>query len=256
MLETLLKKFNGYQKTCPISNLEEKCVTFIRDYRYIHYLIDAHEDVWVLAPKNMQNVLVNIPKNIKIYLVDDPDYVFTIYHNEIYKSDSYSNPIIGRNCKIHDTVIMDVEGLKVVTAPDGNKIQFRHTGNVIIEDNVEIGPYTVIHRGAMLSTIIKRGVKIGAKNNIAHNNIIGENTVVAAGVVTNGSVNIGKECWISSGALLRNGISICDNVLIGLGSVVIEDITNPGVYVGNPARFLRTYNRDEFVRATGAMRSK
>ena len=157
--------------------------------------------------------------------MDDPDYAFTIYHNHIYKSQATPDNITGNNCIIHPTVIMDVEGIKVVNAPDGSKIQFTHTGVVVVEDDVAIGPYTVVHRGTLDATIIRKGVKIGAKNNIGHNNIIGENTVFAAGVITNGSVTIGKNCWVGSGAIIRNGISICDGVVIGMGSVVVKNIT-------------------------------
>lgn len=238
MLEHLLKKFENYKKTCPIANIEEKSVTFMRDWCYSKYLIGIDKDIWVIVPKII-DMCIEFSNNIKFYYVDDPDYIFTLYHNEIYKNNPVLEPIIGKNCKIHPTVIMDVEGLKVANSPSGKKIQLRHIGNVIIEDNVEIGPYTVIHRGTFESTIIKSGVRIGAKNNIAHNNMIGENTVFAAGVITNGSVKIGKNCWIGSGALIRNGISICDDVVIGLGAVVIKDVTKPGIYVGNPAKWLK-----------------
>ena len=236
MLEYLLKRFKGYEKTCSITNVINKSVTFIRNDEYAHFLDNICQDIWIIVPKGFQR---SVFPTVNMLIVDDPDYVFTIYHNEIHKHDRIPDPIIGSNCKIHPTVVMNVEGFKVANAPDGSKVQFIHTGNIIIDDNVEIGPYTVVHRGTMDPTIIKKGVKIGAKNNIAHNNIIGENTVFAAGVITNGSVTIGKNCWISSGALIRNGVSICDNTVIGLGAVVVKDIAMPGIYVGNPAYFLK-----------------
>ena len=90
-----------------------------------------------------------------------------------------------------------------------------------------------------LPTIIKNGVKIGAKNNIAHNNIIGENTVFAVGAITNGSVTIGKNCWISSGAIIKNYVNICDDVVIGMGAVVSKDINKSGIYTGMPARYVK-----------------
>ena len=168
--------------------------------------------------------------------------MFTIYHNEIHKDHVPPEVQIGKNCKIHETVVMNVEGFKVANAHDGSKIQFKHTGNIIIGDNVEIGPYCVVHRGTMGSTIIKDGVKIGANNNIAHNNVIGENTVFAVGAITNGSVTIGKNCWVSSGALIKNGINICDNVVVGMGAVVTKDINKSGIYVGMPAKYIKPIN--------------
>jgi len=236
MLEYLLKKFNSYNETCSIMNAKSGCVTYIRNSGYSHYLKGVVEDICVVVPLDFK---YEVHPNVKIYKSQNPEYEFTLYHNYIYRNTPAPRPTIGKNCKIHYTVVMDVGGIKIINAADGSKIQFTHTGNLIIEDDVEIGAYSVIHRGTMDSTVIKRGVKIGAKTNIAHNNIIGENTVFAAGAITNGSVTIGKNCWISSGALIRNSVSICDNVVVGLGAVVIKNITEPGIYVGAPARYLK-----------------
>ncbi len=236
MLEHLLEKL-GRRETCPVTNIRDGCVTFIRGDGYIRYLVDTDKDVWVITSKD--TLLPMVPDNVKFYFVDDPDYAFVIYHNEVYKNMPAPRQKVGKNCKIHPSVIMDVPGLKVVYAPDGSRVQIKHIGNVVVGDNVEIGPYTVVHRATLESTIIGNGVKIGAKNNIAHNNIIGDNTVFAAGAITNGSVTIGKDCWIGSGAMIKNGISICDNVVVGMGAVVVKDIVMPGIYAGNPARYLK-----------------
>lgn len=236
MLESLQKKLNNYSKTCSITSIEDGCVTFVRDSRYAHYLKGTTKDIWVVAPLDFNDV---VHPNVKIYKSPNPEYEFTMYHNYLCKDLPIPEPVIGKNCKIHESVIMNVEGLKVVNAEDGSKVQFTHTGNIIIEDNVEIGAHCIIHRGTMDSTIIKNGVKIGVNNNIGHNNIIGESTVLAAGAIINGSVTIGKNCWISSGALIRNYISVCDNVVIGMGAVVVKSITEPGIYAGIPAKYIK-----------------
>lgn len=236
MLEYLLEKLNNYRETCSILNPRSGCVTFLRDVKYGHYLEGVRKNILVVAPLDFTS---KVHSNVEIYKTKNPEYEFTLLHNHLYKDAPTKEVVVGKNCKIHDTAVLNVEGLKVVNGPDGSKTQFTHTGNLIIEDDVEIGPLCVVHRGTMDSTIIKKGVKIGAQNNIAHNNIIGENTVFAVGSITNGSVTIGRNCWISSGSLIRNGISICDNVVVGLGAVVVKDIDRPGIYVGNPARYLK-----------------
>ena len=109
--------------------------------------------------------------------------------------------------------------------------------DIIVNSCATEGNNTVIK--GVYYDVIKNGVKIGAKNNIAHNNVIGENTVFAVGAITNGSVTIGNNCWISSGALIKNGVQICDDVVVGLGAVVVKDIIEPGIYVGSPARYLK-----------------
>ena len=237
MLETPLKKLKVFKSTCSIDNLKNNSVTFIRNEKYLNLLKNITDNICVVAPKNVD--VSGIPSNVEFLFVDDPDYVFTVYHNEINKDHVIPDVQIGKNCMIHETVVMNVEGFKVANVPDGSKIQFKHTGNIIIRDNVEIGPYCVVHRGTMGSTIIKDGVKIGAMNNIAHNNVIGEDTVFAVGSITNGSVTIGKNCWISSGSCIKNGINICDNVVIGMGAVVTKNITKSGIYAGVPAKYIK-----------------
>jgi len=237
MLETLLNCFGGYKKTCSIKNIKTKCVTFARSPEYLHYLNKVQKDVWAIVPN------VSIPssscKGIKYYQTDYPEYEFTLFHNHINKKNKFKIASIGFNCKLHETVLVGVEGLKVVNAPDGSKVPFTHTGRAIIEDNVDIGPYSVIHRGTMENTIIREGCRFGAYTNIGHNCDIGRRTVMAAGVILNGGVKVGNNCWFASGVLVRHYVNICDNVVIGLGSVVVKDITEPGIYVGNPAKYLK-----------------
>lgn len=240
MPEIQLGLFENYKQTCSVTNIQDGCVTFIRNSQYLKYLSGIKKDAWVITPKDISTP-ISSTKGLKYYPIDYPEYIFTLFHNYIYINVENIIPVVlyGNNCKIHETVVLGVEGLKVVNAPDGSRIQFRHTGNIIIESDVEIGPYSVIHRGTMESTIIRKGCKFGAFTNIGHNCEIGENTIMAANVVLNGGVNVGKNCWFASGSLVRHHINICDDVVIGLGSVVLKDITKSGIYVGSPAKFLK-----------------
>ena len=74
---------------------------------------------------------------------------------------------------------------------------------------------------------------------IAHNVEIGENTQVIALSMIAGSVKIGKDCWISPSSCIRNQLTIGDNVLIGMGAVVVSDVESNSIMVGNPAKLLR-----------------
>ena len=238
MLETLLDLFENYKNTCSITNPRAKHITFARDESYLKYVSSVKKDMWVIVPWEMSTPSSS-SGGVKYYPLRDSEYWFTMFHNHINKFKEYQIASIGMNCKLNETVLLGVEGLKVVNAPDGSKVQFVHTGMVEIEGDVEIGPYSVVHRGTMDNTIIRKGCRFGAYTNIGHNCDIGENTVMAAGVILNGGVKVGKNCWFASGSLIRHYVSICDNVVIGLGSVVVKDITKPGVYVGNPARYLK-----------------
>lgn len=242
MLESQLKKLNN-RCTCSITHPQEGAVAFVRSEKHLFVILGTEaygKNIMVLAPENLENKH-EVPDNIKIIYVENPEYVFTLHHNLVNKNTLIPEPTIGANCKIHETVVLNIEGLKVVNAPDKSKIQFRHTGNIIIGDNVEMGPYCVIHRGTMDSTVIGNGVKMAAMNNIGHNNIIGNDTIFGAGVITNGSVTIGKSCWISSGVMIKNGVGICNNVVLGMGTAVVKDINLSGIYVGSPAKKIKNY---------------
>lgn len=95
----------------------------------------------------------------------------------------------------------------------------------VILNNVFIGP------GALLDV----NVLIGTGAIVEHDVLIGQHTVILTGAIVNGNCNIGCRCMIGSGAVLIHGIKICDDVTIGAGAVVIEDIVEPGTYVGCPA---------------------
>jgi UDP-3-O-[3-hydroxymyristoyl] glucosamine N-acyltransferase LpxD len=235
MLETLLEKFAGYNDTCSILDLRDLCVTFIKDKKYFRHIEAAKKDIWLIAPYG--TIVDNYP--FRVHITKHPEYEFVLYHNEIHKNHVSLMPEIGVNCNIHPSALMGVDGLRLVTAPDGTRIHFKHTGYILIGDNVDIGPYTVIHRGTMLATKVGSGTKIGSMVNIGHNCNIGMDNTIAVGVIFNGGVKTGKNCTFWSGSVIKNYITICDDVIIGQGSVVTKDIIKPGVYVGNPAKFLK-----------------
>jgi len=243
MLEILRRKFGTYKETCSITDIRDKCVTFIRDEKYISYLRDVKDDILVITYPRFERRIREYQSNscptVNAHYTDWPEYEFTIYHNSLYERKPQSKPVIGNGGYIHKSVILDVDGMKAVNTPDGSRIHFIHTGHVMIGDNVDIGAYTVIHRGTMGITSIGYGCQFGSFNNIGHNCRVGSNNVFAAGVILNGGVYTGTNCWFGSGAIVKHYITITDNVVIGHGAVVTKDIKESGIYVGNPARFLK-----------------
>ena len=229
--------------TCPINSIEDKCVTFIRDKKYIPLLRSVQEDIWVIAHTSMEDEIRKYQEaycpTVNAYYTDYPEYEFTLYHNNIFKDKRSTTPVIGNGCHIHPTVIMDVDGMKAVNSPTGEKIHFIHSGHVMIGERCSIGPYTVIHRGTMGLTSVGTGCLLGALNNIGHNCRVGSHNVFAAGVILNGGVTTGSRCWFGSGSIVKHYTTITDDVVLGHGAVVTKDINESGIYVGNPARFLK-----------------
>lgn len=114
-----------------------------------------------------------------------------------------------------------------------------HIGNVIIEDDVEIGNNTTIDRAVLGSTRIKKNVKIDNLVHIAHGVEIDENSLIIANAMIAGSVKIGKNSWIAPSASILNKKIIGDNVVVGMGAVVIKNVASEDVVAGNPAKSLK-----------------
>lgn len=151
-----------------------------------------------------------------------------------------ANSIIGDNCIIKSHVSIGTEGLGLELDKSEDKlIKFPQIGNVILEENIEIGPNSTVRRGALDSTIIKSHTKIGSLVNIGHNCKIGKNSILTCNIVTGGSSSIGDYCFIGVNSVIKNGIEIGSNSVIGMGSVVTNEIKSNTVAYGNPAKEIR-----------------
>ena len=105
----------------------------------------------------------------------------------------------------------------------------------------KVGKGTVIlhHVTVNAAACIGDNCIINTSSNIEHACIIGEQTHISTGAMINGDCRIGSQCFIGSGAIIGHGVNICDHVIIGCGTVVIHNITQPGTYVGNPAKRIK-----------------
>jgi UDP-3-O-[3-hydroxymyristoyl] glucosamine N-acyltransferase len=147
----------------------------------------------------------------------------------------YSETQIGNNCTIHAGVILGSDGFGFAPNSDGEYNKVPQTGNVIIEDYVEIGAATTIDRATLGSTIIRKGVKLDNQIQIAHNVEIGENTVIAAQCGIAGSSKIGKNCMLGGQVGVSGHITIGDNVKVGAQSGITKSIKENQVINGTPA---------------------
>lgn len=146
---------------------------------------------------------------------------------------------IGDNVTIYPGAVIGSEGFGFAhtnRGADGELIRFPHYGNVIIEDDVEIGANAVIDRGTLGSTIIRKGVKIDNLVHVAHNADIGEHTALVAHSMIAGSVTIGAGSWIAPHVAIRDRQTIGKNVLAGLGAVIVTDVDDDQTVVGLPAK--------------------
>ena len=121
-----------------------------------------------------------------------------------------------------------------------NVVTLIHPSASIAYD-VEIGAGTVVMAGAVInpSSRIGKGCIINTTASVDHDNVIGDYCHVSVGAHTAGTVTMGDNCWLGIGAVVSNNINVCADAFIGAGGVVVKDITNPGKYVGVPARLIK-----------------
>ena len=139
-----------------------------------------------------------------------------------------SDSQIGKNCEVHPGAVIGSDGFGFAPQPDGTYKTIPQLGNVILEDNVSVGANATIDFATMGSTLIRKGAKIDNQVHIAHNVIIGENTVIAAQTGISGSTEIGKNCVIAGKAGIVGHIKIADNTTIGANTGISKTIKTPG----------------------------
>jgi len=158
----------------------------------------------------------------------------------------YAGCRIGQRCIIHSGAVVGSDGFGFAKEGDAYK-KISQLGNVVIEDDVEIGANTTIDRAAIESTFIRRGVKLDNLIQIAHNVEIGENTGIAAQTGISGSTKVGKNCMIAGQVGLGGHITIGDNTNIGAQSGIISNIESGKNLMGSPAIDVKNFFRSSII---------
>ena len=150
--------------------------------------------------------------------------------------------VIGDRVILHAGCIIGDDGFGNAPQPDGTWRKIEHLGNVVIGNDVEVGSNTTIDRAPMESTVIADGVRIDNLCQIAHNVVVGKNTVMAAQTGIAGSTQIGESCIIAGQVGIVGHIKIADHTTLGAKSGLTSNIRKPGETLwGIPAIPHRTY---------------
>lgn len=145
----------------------------------------------------------------------------------------YHDCQIGNHVTLHSGVVIGADGFGFAPTHEGyNKIP--QIGNVIIEDNVEIGANTCVDRATMGSTIVHKGVKLDNLIQIAHNDEIGANTVMAAQAGVAGSAKVGEWCVIAGQVGITGHLTVGNHVILGPQSGIISSIKDGSRLIGSP----------------------
>ncbi|MDR0686053.1 MAG: UDP-3-O-(3-hydroxymyristoyl)glucosamine N-acyltransferase [Dysgonamonadaceae bacterium] len=158
----------------------------------------------------------------------------------------YAGCRIGNRCIIHAGAVVGADGFGFARE-NGIFKKVPQLGNVVIEDDVEIGANTTVDRAVMDSTVIRRGVKLDNLIQVAHNAEIGENTGIAAQTGISGSTKIGRNCLIGGQVGLSGHIKIGDNVNIGAQAGIISDVEEGKTILGSPAMDAKDFFRSSLI---------
>lgn len=182
-----------------------------------------------------ENVVIG--KNVKIYPNSYIGDNVKIGDNVIIYSgvNIYEECILGNNVILHSGVVVGADGFGFAPV-DGEYQKIPQIGNVIIEDNVELGANTCVDRATMGSTIIKKGVKLDNLVQIAHNVVVGKNTVAASQVGVAGSTKIGESCMFGGQVGIAGHITVADKTVVTSQSGIAGSVKKEGqMLMGSPA---------------------
>jgi UDP-3-O-[3-hydroxymyristoyl] glucosamine N-acyltransferase len=209
----------------------------IQEFSYVSKTADISEHVFVGAFSYIGDN-VKLGKNVKIY-----PHCF-LGNNVVIEENSILHPgvkiyhdcVVGKNVIIHAGTVLGGDGFGFAPQPDGTYKKVPQIGNVVIEDEVEIGSNSCIDRATLGSTIIHKGAKLDNLIQIAHNVEVGTHTVIAAQTGVSGSTKIGNNVMIGGQVGIVGHISITDGTRINAQSGVSKSIKNPNaVLTGSPA---------------------
>ena len=147
----------------------------------------------------------------------------------------YEGCRIGARCIIHAGAVIGADGFGFMPKPDGSFDKIPQLGNVVIEDDVEIGANTCIDRAKTDSTIIRRGVKLDNLIQVGHNVEIGENTVSSAQMGIAGTSKIGRNCFLAGQVGIADHVTVGDRVKIGSKTGLDKDVPDGEIRFGYPA---------------------
>ena len=244
---TLIKVEDPYATLAMLLEMVSKLMnpqpTGVEQPSYISSNVTIPEDVYIGAFAYIGSG-VSIGKGVKIYPQAYIGNNVTIEDGSIIYSGVkiYHGCSIGKNCIIHAGAVIGADGFGFAPTENGyNKIP--QIGNVIIEDNVEIGANTTIDRATMGCTRIKTGVKLDNLIQIAHNVEVGEHSVMAAQAGIAGSAKLGQWCMIGGQVGVAGHITVGDKVNIGAQSGIHSSVKSGSRLMGYPATDAKDFMR-------------
>lgn len=243
----LIKVDDAYQALSKLLTLYQESLpqkTGIENPNYVDQKVVIPEDAYIGAFAYIGKG-VSLGKGVKLYphsYIGDNVSVgegTTIFAG----AKIYNDCVVGANCIIHSNVVIGSDGFGFAPNSQGQFDKIPQIGNVVIEDDVEIGSGSTIDRATMGSTVIKRGSKLDNQLQIAHNVVIGEDSVIAAQTGIAGSTKIGHHAMIGGQVGIVGHLNIGNYVKIQAQSGISKSLKDKEVVQGTPAISYGAYNK-------------
>ncbi len=226
MIDQMRPKKGGTDKECHISgSADVSAAAYIGAFAYIGEHVSVGENTRIY-PQAYLGDNVKVGKNCIIY----PGVKI------------YRDCVIGNNVIIHAGAVIGADGFGFAPQ-NGSYMKIAQIGNVVIEDNVEIGANTTVDRATMGSTRVKHGTKLDNLIQVAHNVEVGANTVIAAQAGIAGSAKVGDNCMIGGQVGIAGHISIGNRVNIGAQSGIPNHVAENSNILGTPAIPIKDFAR-------------
>lgn len=235
----IIGSFDTYITTpSQIENSKKESVSFCSKTTNVAYQMIKESGAGIILCSNKLDFSGKDFGDKALILVGNPRLSFIRIMQKYFVKKQEYNEIckIGKNVIIHPNVLLGGDGFGYERDEHDELIKFPSIGGIIIEDDVEIFPFTNIDRGTLDNTIIGKGTKIDHYCHIGHNVRIGKRCVITAGVIIAGSVTVGDDVFIGINSSIRDGIKIGKHAMVGMGSVVTKDVGDNWTVYGVPAK--------------------
>lgn len=209
-------------------------------------ILADHEDKYTISQLSSIDHTAQIGKNVSVGHYSCIGKNVQIGDNTVIETHVtiYNETIIGQNCVIKSGAVIGGRGFGY-SKIRGRYIAIPHYGRTIIGDNVDVGSNTCIDCGTIDDTVISEGVKIDNLCHIAHNVIIGKNSMIIANSMIAGSVQIGDNAYVAPSSSIINKAKIGNNALCGIGTVVLHNVGDNEIVAGVPAKKIRFLTEED-----------
>ncbi|MGY0218234.1 hypothetical protein ACWJJH_12760 [Endozoicomonadaceae bacterium StTr2] len=153
----------------------------------------------------------------------------------------YDDSEIGRNVVMHAHAVVGSDGFGFVWNEDKEIEKFIHVGKTIIEDDVELYPFSNVDRGTLGETRVGRSSKLDHYVHCGHNCKIGENSIITAGTVTCGGSEVGSNSWLGVNSIIKEKRKVGDDATVGFGAIVNKNVPDGEIWTGVPARNIKQH---------------